>query len=259
MELPQNHPSELSSSLAKPIGPKRAILSLRQVTREYQFEGGIPVFALKGVDLDIFPGEFIAITGHSGSGKSTLLNVMGLLDEPTAGSIYFNDRDVSHMTEHEKAEFRRNSLGFIFQFFNLIESYTAEENIIFQLRLQGKTAAEAKEKSREIFELLGLSHRAHLFPRQLSGGEQQRIAIGRAVAKDSVLILADEPTAHLDTENSRKTMDLLYQVNRRYGKTIILVTHEPDEAARAMRQIYFKDGKISSVQGRDDALRGVVQ
>lgn len=258
METSKNISSELNSS-SRPIGPKRAILSLRQVTREYQFESGLPVFALKGVDLDIFPGEFIAITGHSGSGKSTLLNVIGLLDEPTAGKIYFNDHDVSSMNEREKTELRRNSLGFIFQFFNLIENYTAEENIIFQLRLQGKTATEAKEKSREIFELLDLSHRAHLFPRQLSGGEQQRIAIGRAVAKDSVLILADEPTAHLDTENSHKTMELLYQVNRRYGKTIVLVTHEPDEAARAMRQIYFKDGKIASVQGRDDALRGVVQ
>lgn len=258
MLSPENTPISTQSTL-KTLMQRRALLSLRGVTREYQFEDGLPVFALKGVDLDIFSGEFIAITGHSGSGKSTLLNVMGLLDEPTAGSVYFNGQNVSHMHEQEKAAFRRNSFGFIFQFFNLIESYTAEENIIFQLRLQGKTAVEAKEKSREIFELLGLSHRAHLFPRQLSGGEQQRIAIGRALAKDSVLILADEPTAHLDTDNSRKTMDLLYQVNRRYGKTIILVTHEPDEAARAMRQIYFKDGRIASVQGGSGSALGMVQ
>lgn len=226
----------------------QALLSLRNVTREYQFDKGLPVFALKGVDLDVYPGEFIAVTGHSGSGKSTLLNVIGLLDDPTNGSVFFQGQNVSRMNEQTRTDFRRNSIGFIFQFFNLIESYTAEENIIFQLRLQGKSSHEAKQKSQEIFALLNLTHKAHFFPRQLSGGEQQRIAIGRAVAKDPLLILADEPTAHLDSENSRIIIELLCQVNRRYGKTILLVTHESEESARAMRQIYFKDGKIAAIQ-----------
>lgn len=237
---------------------RQVLFQIRGLTREYQFEGRIPVAALNSIDLDIFQGEFIAITGHSGSGKSTLLNMIGLLDEPSRGTLLFRGKNVSLLSEGERTELRLRSLGFIFQFFNLIESYTAEENIIFQLRLQGHDKATAKRKTEEVFAFLGLQHRAHLLPRQLSGGEQQRIAIGRAVAKDSVIILADEPTAHLDTENSHNVMDLLAQVNARYGKTIVLVTHEPDEAAQATRQIYMKDGRIVLMRRRSDGVKGVV-
>jgi putative ABC transport system ATP-binding protein len=232
------------------LDPTKVLLQLHGLSREYQFEDHIPVAALNGIDLDIFQGEFVAITGHSGSGKSTLLNMIGLLDESSRGTILFNGQDTSHLSERERTEIRLRSMGFIFQFFNLIESYTAEENIIFQLRLQGHSQASSVQKAKEIFEFLGLQDRAHLLPRQLSGGEQQRIAIGRAVAKDSVIILADEPTAHLDSENSRNVMDLLYQVNKCYGKTIVLVTHEPEEAARASRQISMADGKIIKIQRR---------
>ena len=237
---------------------QQVLFQIRGLAREYQFEGRVPVAALNGVDLDIFQGEFIAITGHSGSGKSTLLNMIGLLDEPSRGTMLFHGKNVSLLGENERTELRLRSLGFIFQFFNLIESYTAEENIIFQLRLQGHDRATSKKKTAEIFEFLGLQHRAHLLPRQLSGGEQQRIAIGRAVAKDSVIILADEPTAHLDTENSHNVMELLSQVNSRYGKTIVLVTHEPDEVAQATRQIYMEDGKIVNMRRRSDLGKGVV-
>ncbi len=230
---------------------RRILLRIRGLTREYTFSDRAPVSALNGVDLDIYQGEFVAITGHSGSGKSTLLNMIGLLDEPTRGTILFDGKDVSRLRERERTELRLHSLGFIFQFFNLIESYTAEENVIFQLRLQGHSESVSRQKAAEIFAFLGLQDRAHLLPRQLSGGEQQRIAIGRAVAKDSHVILADEPTAHLDSENSRFVMDLLYRVNRQYGKTIILVTHEPDEVAQATRQIYFKDGKILKILCRE--------
>ncbi len=225
-----------------------ALLQIRGLVREYQVGDRMPVAALNGVDIDILSGEFVAITGHSGSGKSTLLNMIGLLDEPTQGKIVFQGRDVSLLTERERTKLRLRSFGFIFQFFNLIESYTAEENIMLQLRLQGHSEAVSRKKTAEIFSFLGLEERAHLLPRQLSGGEQQRIAIGRAVAKDSVLILADEPTAHLDTENSRHVMNLLTQVNQRFGKTIVLVTHEPDEAAKATRQIYMADGKVIRIE-----------
>lgn len=243
MDIPQNTEEKL---LGEPA--QKVLLEIRGLVREYQFAGHVPVAALNGVDLDIYHGEFVAITGHSGSGKSTLLNMMGLLDEPSRGTILFDGKDVSQLRERERTELRLRSFGFIFQFFNLIESYTAEENIVFQLRLQGHSQAASKKKAAEIFSFLDLQDRAYLLPRQLSGGEQQRIAIGRAVAKDSVIILADEPTAHLDTENSRKVMDLLYRVNQEFGKTIVLVTHEPGEAAQATRQVSIEDGKIIRVQ-----------
>ncbi len=246
MSIPQNTIEERVFG----IPARKVLLEVRGLVREYQFAGHVPVAALNGVDLDIYHGEFVAITGHSGSGKSTLLNMMGLLDEPSRGTILFDGKDVSLLRERERTELRLRSFGFIFQFFNLIESYTAEENIIFQLRLQGHSQIVARKRAAEIFTFLDLRDRAHLLPRQLSGGEQQRIAIGRAVAKDSVIILADEPTAHLDTENSRKVMDLLYRVNQEFGKTIVLVTHEPGEAAKATRQISIEDGKIIRVQSR---------
>lgn len=245
MDIPQNTEEK---SLSEPT--QKVLLEVRGLVREYQFAGHVPVAALNGVDLDIYHGEFVAITGHSGSGKSTLLNMMGLLDEPSRGTILFDGKDVSLLRERERTELRLRSFGFIFQFFNLIESYTAEENIIFQLRLQGHSQIVARKRAAEIFTFLDLRDRAHLLPRQLSGGEQQRIAIGRAVAKDSVIILADEPTAHLDTENSRKVMELLYRVNQEFGKTIVLVTHEPGEAAQATRQVSIEDGKIIRVQSR---------
>lgn len=226
--------------------PARALVSVRNVVKTYVPEGGIPVSALGGVSLDVFPGEFLAITGHSGSGKSTLLHQIGLLDEPSSGSIFMNGTDTSAFSEASRTEFRLRSLSFVFQFFNLIEHYTALENITFQLRLQGYSMRESDAKARDILGFLGLAARSNLLPRELSGGEQQRIAIGRALAKDSLLLIADEPTAHLDSKNAVLVIDLLKHVNEKFGKTIILVTHEPEEAKQAGRIIELRDGKIIS-------------
>ena len=227
--------------------PVRALVSVRNLKKEYAPRGGVSVTALSGVSLDILTGEFVAITGHSGSGKSTLLHQIGLLDEPTSGSIFIAGKDVAAFSEAMRTDFRLRSLSFVFQFFNLIEHYTALENITFQLRLQGYGMRESDTKAREILSFLGLAERADLLPKELSGGEQQRIAIGRALAKDSLLLIADEPTAHLDSKNAEIIIDLLKHVNKEFGKTIVLVTHEPEEARQADRIIELRDGKI--IQG----------
>lgn len=236
--------STSSGDTAVPILPIRALVSVRNLTKAYVPRGGVPVTALSGVSLDILTGEFVAITGHSGSGKSTLLHQIGLLDEPTSGSIFIAGKDVAAFSESMRTDFRLRSLSFVFQFFNLIEHYTALENITFQLRLQGYGRHESDTKAREILGFLGLAGRADLLPKELSGGEQQRIAIGRALAKDSLLLIADEPTAHLDSKNAEIIIDLLKNVNKEFGKTIILVTHEPEEARQADRIIELRDGKI---------------
>lgn len=225
----------------------KTIVSIKNLVKTYIVpNSGVSVAALSGINLDIFPGEFVAITGHSGSGKSTLLHQIGLLDEPTSGNILINNKDVSSFTESARTEFRLHFLSFVFQFFNLVEHYSALENIVFQLRLQGYDARASELRAREILSFLGLVDRADLLPRELSGGEQQRIAIGRALAKDSLLLIADEPTAHLDTRNAAIVMDLLKYVNQKFGKTIILVTHEPDEAQQANRIVELRDGRIAN-------------
>ncbi len=237
-------PSVSSGDIAAPTLPVRALVSVRNLKKEYAPRGGVPVIALAGVSLDILTGEFVAITGHSGSGKSTLLHQIGLLDEPTSGSIFIAGKDVAAFSEAMRTDFRLRSLSFVFQFFNLIEHYTALENITFQLRLQGYGMRESDSKAREILDFLGLAGRADLLPKELSGGEQQRIAIGRALAKDSLLLIADEPTAHLDSKNAEIIIDLLKHVNKQFGKTIVLVTHEPEEARQADRIVELRDGRI---------------
>ena len=244
--------------VSRPISPavsQPVLASIQNVVKRYAPPGGVPIAALNGIDLEIYAGEFLAVTGHSGSGKSTFLNLIGLLDEPSSGRIIMNGEDVSRFTEVERAEFRLRALSFVFQSFNLIENFTALENIAFQLRLQGYSRGESDKRSREILGYLGLLDRADLHPRELSGGEQQRIAIGRALAKDSFLLLADEPTAHLDSQNSQKVMELLYQVNREFRRTIILVTHEMEEATLADRNVILRDGKIVGIEhGKERSL-----
>lgn len=205
-------------------------------------KGETAVDALKNVNITVDKGEFIAITGASGSGKSTLLHMLGAVDTPTSGKVIIDGTDVFNAKEKELAIFRRREIGFVFQFYNLIPVLTAEENITIPIKLDGRDVE--KEYLEEIIETLGLSDRRNHFPNQLSGGQQQRIAIGRAMINRPAIILADEPTGSLDTQNSREIMSLLKFAVRKYGQTLILITHDPAVAAQADRIISMEDGKV---------------
>ncbi|MBI5079162.1 ABC transporter ATP-binding protein [Candidatus Wolfebacteria bacterium] len=227
---------------------RQPIIRIKNLVKEYQIYGGNINVVLQGVTLDIYAGEFLAITGHSGSGKTTLLNLIGLIDKPNSGEIWIENHNTNELSEKEKENLRLKSMGFIFQFFNLIDNYTALENIVFQLQLQGYGGRPAEEKAAQILDFLGLKAMADLYPRVLSGGEQQRIAVGRAMAKDSTIILADEPTAHLDSKNSQNIISLLRDINLRFKKTIILVTHEELYAKQADRMVVLQDGRVVKIE-----------
>ncbi|MDP2837764.1 MAG: ABC transporter ATP-binding protein [Candidatus Moranbacteria bacterium] len=235
------------------------LINIRGVTKKYASSDVAPVAALNGVDLEIYRGEFVVITGASGSGKSTLLNLLGLLDDPTSGEIQFNGQNIHTLNEMEKNRFRLETISFVFQFFNLIDNYTAAENISFQLELQGMDHQEARKKAIETLRYLQLEGKADLYPQNLSGGEQQRVAIGRALAKDSLVIIADEPTAHLDSRNAQIVMDILRHINTTFKRTIILVTHEPNQAEQADRQIIIHDGRVSAIKVPDTKESQTIQ
>jgi putative ABC transport system ATP-binding protein len=205
-------------------------------------KGETGVGALKNVSITIDKGEFVAITGASGSGKSTLLHMLGAVDTPTSGKVIIDGTDVFTSKEKELAIFRRRKIGFIFQFYNLIPVLTAEENITIPLKLDSKSVEN--KYLEEIIETLGLSDRRKHFPNELSGGQQQRIAIGRAMINRPDIILADEPTGSLDTKNSREIISLLKLAVRKYGQTLILITHDPSIAAQADRTIFMEDGRV---------------
>ena len=220
------------------------IIRFREVTKVYPLPGG-DVVALDGVSLDIGKGEFIAIMGPSGSGKSTLLNLMGSLDTPTAGTLCIKGRSISGMSDEELTILRRDSLGFIFQQFNLLPLLTALENVQYPLIL--KTGSrECQEQCREVLKAMDLDESLYSHkPSELSGGQQQRVAIARALVNDPEILLADEPTGNLDSKTGAAIMHLLDDLNRNRGKTIIMVTHDPTIAKYAHRVIRIEDGKIS--------------
>ncbi len=205
----------------------------------------VTVHALRGVSVDFYPGEYIAIMGASGSGKSTMLNLLGCLDRPTDGSYFLGGRDVAGLDDDELSEIRSRYLGFIFQSYNLIQQYTVLENIQLPLTYQGTgdISPEAQERSVEVANLVGLGERLDHRPSQLSGGQQQRVAIARSLINDPYIILADEATGNLDTTTSHEIMEVLERLNDG-GKTIIMVTHEDDIAACAKRVIKMRDGLI---------------
>lgn len=205
------------------------------------------VEALKGVSFQVEKGEFAAVVGESGSGKSTLLNCIGGLDEPTAGKIFLNGQELFAMPEKERTVFRRRNIGFIFQSFQLIQELTVEQNICFPLLLDGKKAD--RERTEEIMELLGLADRRKHLPGQLSGGQQQRVAIGRALIMKPMLILADEPTGNLDSENSREVMELLFKASRHYSQTILMITHNSNLASNVDRVFRVTDGVLEDLGG----------
>ncbi|ALG89939.1 MULTISPECIES: ABC transporter ATP-binding protein [Actibacterium] len=219
------------------------LIELRGITKVYG-AGEAEVRALRGVDLTITAGEFVAIMGPSGSGKSTVMNVLGCLDTPTSGTFLFEGVDVGKLDHDQRALLRRNYLGFVFQGYNLLPRTTALENVELPLIYKGLPRGERQRMALEALDKVGLSHRADHDPSQLSGGQQQRVAIARALAGGPDVILADEPTGNLDTERSREIMDLLSGLNKTENITIVMVTHEEDMAEYARRLVSFVDGHI---------------
>lgn len=205
----------------------------------------IETWALNHVSLRICAGEFVAIMGPSGCGKSTLLNILGLLDTPTGGQYYLKDTEVGQFDEQQRTRLRRGLIGFVFQSFNLIEELTVAENIELPLLYMGVPAAEREKRVREVMKRVQISHRSAHYPRQLSGGQQQRVAIARAVVENPELILADEPTGNLDSQNGIEVMELLQELNHS-GATVVMVTHSERDAHYAKRVINLFDGKIVS-------------
>ncbi len=229
-----------------------SFVKLRGVTKVYG-SGEATTYALQGINLDIYEGEFVAIMGSSGSGKSTAMNIIGCLDTPSEGSYSFNGVDVGALDRDQKALLRRHYLGFIFQGFNLLGRTSALENVELPLIYRGFNTKKRRKIAQQSLEKVGLSKVAHHTPAELSGGQQQRVAIARAIVTNPLVILADEPTGNLDSVKSMEVMELLKSFNEEQGITIIMVTHEKDMAAYADRIIIFKDGLIE----QDQALNGL--
>jgi len=221
-----------------------SVIELKDVKRIYKV-GEVETPALRGVTLTVEEGEFTAIVGPSGSGKTTLLQLMGCLDRPTAGTIHINGKDVTRLSSNQRADVRRGSIGFVFQFFALIPGLTAYENIEMPLLLTGEKAAARRSRVNELLEAVGLTDRARHRPDQMSGGEQQRVAIARALATRPVLVLADEPTANLDSVNGEQIMEIMLRLNEETGTTFIFATHDPRVFPYARRVIEVRDGLIT--------------
>jgi putative ABC transport system ATP-binding protein len=232
---------------AKPeiVDVHRPLIELRDVRKVYG-KGSAAMHALRGVDLTIETGEFVAIMGPSGSGKSTSMNILGCLDTPTSGKFLFQGVDVGALTRDERALLRRHCLGFIFQGFNLLHRTSALENVELPLVYRSIPSSERRRRALEALESVGLKGWETHTPGELSGGQQQRVAIARAIVSHPRLLLADEPTGNLDTMKSREIMELLTAFNRDFSLTIVMVTHEDDMAAYARRRIQFRDGVIES-------------
>src|SRR5262245_24009644 len=224
---------------------QNAIIRIEAVEKIYDM-GEVTVRALRGVNLEVLEGDYVAIMGPSGSGKSTLLNLLGCLDRPTAGHYYLGGQDVSQMDDNQLSEVRGRKIGFIFQSYNLIHQLSLIENIQMPLFYQGLDTPKNNKRCEGFAGLVGLGDRLHHRPNQLSGGQQQRVAVARSLVNDPLMILADEPTGNLDSKTGAEILDLLDRLNRS-GKTILLVTHDPNTAARARRVVHMRDGVIDRI------------
>lgn len=224
---------------------EKSVISVQSITKTYNPEG-IAVHAVNDVSLEFAKGEFTAIVGPSGSGKTTLLNIIGGLDTPTDGKILIGDVDVHALSGNELIAFRRDHIGFVFQAYNLIPVLTAYENTEFVMLLQGKSEDQRRSRSMELLEAMGLSDQVRKRPGQLSGGQQQRVAVARALAPKPNFILADEPTANLDSKSTAHLLDLMLQLNEKEGITFIFSTHDQRVIDRAKRIVTLEDGKITS-------------
>jgi putative ABC transport system ATP-binding protein len=220
-----------------------SLIQVQDLVKIYSL-GEVEVRALRGVSLSIDRGEFVAIMGASGSGKSTFMNILGFLDQPTSGQYLLEGINGENLSRDELAEIRNRKIGFVFQGFNLLSRTAATENVELPLLYAGTPTSKRKELARKSLSAVGLEGREHHYPSQLSGGEQQRVAIARALINEPAILLADEPTGNLDTKTSEEIMGIFQRLNRDRGITIIMITHEPDIASFAKRNIHFRDGRI---------------
>jgi putative ABC transport system ATP-binding protein len=219
------------------------VTKVDNATRVYKI-GKLETQALRGVNLSIQSGEFTALVGPSGSGKTTLLQIIGCLDQPTSGHVYIKGQDVSQLNRNQRADMRRGTIGFVFQFFALIPTLTAYENVEMPLLLNSHAAGERHERVMELLQAVGLEERANNRPDQLSGGEQQRVSVARALASKPSIILADEPTANLDTANGEQVMEIMTRLNRETGVTFVFATHDPRVIKYARRVVTLTDGLV---------------
>ncbi len=220
------------------------LIDVQKITRDFPL-GQETIKVLKGIDLKIYKGEYVALMGPSGSGKSTFMNLLGCLDTPTSGEYYLNGKDVSNMTDDELAEIRNKEIGFVFQTFNLLPRTTALDNVALPMIYAGKNKEERRQRAEEVLQEVGLGDRMDHHPNQLSGGQRQRVAVARALVNKPSIILADEPTGNLDSKTSVEIMNLFNTIHSQ-GNTVILVTHEEDIAENAHRIIRLRDGLIES-------------
>ncbi|WP_213805825.1 ABC transporter ATP-binding protein [Granulicella sp. dw_53] len=219
-----------------------SIIQVRQLTKTYRV-GDVEVHALRGVDLEVAKGEFIAVVGSSGSGKSTLFNILGGLTPATTGSIHIRGKDLAGMTSAERTNLRKDTVGFVFQKYNLLPTLSAEDNIRL-VKYIGGHSTDFDAPFNEVLRLLGIADRLKHKPRALSGGQQQRIAIARGIVNGPAILLADEPTGNLDSQNSVAVLKLIKNLNQRLGQTILMITHDPEAAAYADRKVHMHDGRI---------------
>ncbi len=225
----------------------KPLLELKNVWKTYQM-GAVSLDVLKGINLEIYPGEFISIVGPSGSGKSTIMNQLGILDVPTKGKILFTGIDISTLTESELAQIRGRKIGFVFQQFNLIPTLTALENVVLPTIFQNMPEGQRIQKAKKLLAQVGLQDRMDHKPNELSGGQQQRVAIARALVNNPEIIVADEPTGNLDSQSGQQIMELLKKLHDTEHKTIILVTHDIDLVKHSQKTVFLKDGEIIRIQ-----------
>jgi putative ABC transport system ATP-binding protein len=226
------------------------MMELVDVTKVYN-TGRTPVYAVRGVSLTIAAGEFVSIMGPSGSGKSTLMHLLGALDTPTTGRALFQGRDLHSLSDRERSRFRRTKIGFVFQFFNLLPTLTAAENVALPLFLEGQARGNALKLAVAALERVGLGHRAEHHPEEMSGGEMQRVAVARALVMEPEAVLCDEPTGNLDSANSREILELLRSLPQSGRRSVVMVTHDPQAAAYGDRLVHIRDGLLAGIDTLD--------
>ncbi|MBF2049832.1 MAG: ABC transporter ATP-binding protein [Elainella sp. C42_A2020_010] len=249
----QSSPINSSSAASTSVG---ALVEIENLSKQYQ-EGDMQRTVLDQVNLTFAPGEFVVLLGHSGSGKSTLLNLISGIDQPSSGTIRINGQAITDLDERSRTLIRRDQIGFVFQFFNLIPTLTVLENVTLPQELAGYSFRQAQQRATQLLQQVGLADRLNTYPDKLSGGQQQRVAIARALAHDPSLILADEPTGNLDEETGQRVLELLLNLTRQAGRTLVMATHNPDIARSADRVLRVQEGHLTPVVAHLDRVEEV--